>query len=157
MAIVVVSSAIGADGGVGAQDNGEATVSALRTEVARLKATAEARGEKIKGQRTRIAERREGNATATPATRSFDLRGVNDAKIYERFVAGVHTVEAVCESDAMQVYVLDRTHGIVAQPVSRAALGEDGDLRAAIPADGEYKAEIYCAGRSRVTFTPGST
>jgi hypothetical protein len=38
--------------------------------------------------------------------------------------------------------------------VSRSALGEDGDLRVDIPANGEYKVEIYCAGRWRVTFTP---
>ena len=155
--IVAVSSVT--DGGdiAGARDDAEATISALRTEVVHLKSTAEARGEKINRQRTRIAELREGTATATPADKTFDLEGVNDVKIYDRFVAGVHTVEAECEGETMQVYVLDPTHGIVAQPVSRSALGEVGDLRVSFPADGEYKVEIYCAGRWRVTFTLGST
>lgn len=123
--------------------------------MARLEATIQARGERINRQRTQIAELRAGCAAATPTTPAFDLEGVHDAKIYERFTAGVYTVEAACESETMQVYVLDPDHSILAQPVSRTGLGEDGDLRVDIPADAQYKVEVYCAGRWRVTFTRG--
>ena len=153
VAVVVVASALYTGDGADAQDDVEPTVSALRTEVAGLKATVEARGEKINRQRTQIAESRGGSPAATPPTPPFDLEGVHDVKIYQRFVAGVYTVQAECEFDNLQVYVLDPAHGIVAQPVSRSALGEDGDLRVSIPTDAEYKVEIYCAGRWKVTFT----
>lgn len=153
VAIVVVLLAGSSGRGVGAQDGAEATISALRTEVAGLRATVKARGEKINRQRTRIAELRDAGAAATPTSPAFELEGVNDVKVYERFVAGVYTVVADCESDAMQVYVLDAAHGIVAQPVNRSALGEDGDLTVDIPADSEYKVEIYCAGRWQVMIT----
>lgn len=148
--MVVVLSAVHG-GGAGAQDDVQTTVSTLRTEVAGLQATSEARGEKINRQRTQIAELRDGTAAATP-TAAFDLEGVHDAKIYERFVAAAYTVGAECEFDAMQVYVLDADHGIVAQPVNRTSLGEAGDLRVDLPTDGEYKVEVYCEGRWRVTI-----
>ena len=153
VAIVVVSSAMYTDDGAGAQDDIVGTVSALQTQVADLEATAQARGEKINQQRTQVADLRAETSAATPTTPLFDLEGVHDAKIYQRFAAGAYTVEAACEDEVMQVYVLDPAHGILAQPVSRTALGEDGDLRVAIPADAEYKVEIYCASRWRVTFT----
>ena len=84
--------------------------------------------------------------------RAFELEGIHDVKIYQQFVAGVYSVEARCKFDDMQVYVHDAAHGTMAQLVRRSALGEDGDLRADLPADGEYKVEIYCAGRWQVTF-----
>ena len=150
--IVVMSFAISTSDGAEAQDDVQVTVSALQTQVADLEATTKARGEKINRQRTQIAGLRAEPSAATPTTPPFDLEGVHDAKIYQRFAAGAYTVEAACEDETMQVYVLDPAHGILAQPVSRTALGEDGDLRVAIPADAEYKVEIYCASRWRVTF-----
>lgn len=156
LAITVLSSALYTGDGAGAQDDIVGTVSALQTEVADLAATAQARGEKINQQRTQIADLRAETSAATPTTPPLDLEGVHDAKIYQRFAAGGYTVEAACEDETMQVYVLDPAHGILAQPVSRTALGEDGDLRVAIPAAGEYKVEIYCASRWRVAFSQGS-
>ena len=153
--VIVLAAMFNGDGADG-QDGAEATIAALRTEVADLMATVSARGEKINRQRTQIAEPRGDGAAATPATPAFELEGVHDVKIYERFVAGVYTIEAECESDTMLVYVLDAAHNIVGQPVNRSALGEDGSLGADIPADGEYKVEVYCVGRWRVTFTPTS-
>lgn len=71
----------------------------------------------------------------------------------ETFTAGSYAVEGECESDAMQGYVLDPDHNIVAFPISRSLLSEDGSLSTEIPADGDYKVEVYCDGVWRVTFT----
>lgn len=150
--LMLVWSAASRGEGAGARDDVEATISALRTEVADLEATSQARGDKVNRQRTRIAELSDGATSGTPSA-AFDLEGVHDAKIYQRFAAGAYSVGADCELDDMQVYVLDADHGIVAQPVSRSAAGEAGDLRADLTADGEYKVEVYCEGRWRVTFT----
>lgn len=67
-----------------------------------------------------------------------------------------YTVEAECESEAMQVQVLDFTHNIVAFPISRSLLNEEGSLSTEVPADGDYKVEVYCDGVWRVTFTSAS-
>ena len=68
VAIVTVSSAVFMGDGAGAQDDIEATVSALQTEVADLEATVQARGEKINRQRTQIADLRAEPSAATPST-----------------------------------------------------------------------------------------
>lgn len=54
--IVVLIIATMAFGPASAQDNSQATISALQTQVADLQATVDARGEKINAQRTQIAE-----------------------------------------------------------------------------------------------------
>ena len=53
---LILIMATTAFGPAAAQDNSEATISALQTQVAELKATVDARGQKINAQRTQIAE-----------------------------------------------------------------------------------------------------
>jgi len=54
--IVVLIIAMMAFGPASAQDNSQATISALQTQVAELQSTVDARGQKINVQRTQIAE-----------------------------------------------------------------------------------------------------
>lgn len=56
VAALVVLSVAYSGGGVVAQDGAEATIEAQETEIAELRATSQARGEKINAQRTQIAE-----------------------------------------------------------------------------------------------------
>lgn len=58
-AVCMVAAVFSSGRAVEAQDGAQATITALQTRVAELKATAEARGEKINAQRTQIAELRD--------------------------------------------------------------------------------------------------
>jgi len=66
--IVVLIIATMAFGPASAQDNSQATISALQTQVADLQATVDARGEKINAQRTQIAEIKGANANSVEPT-----------------------------------------------------------------------------------------
>lgn len=57
---LVVLSVTYSGGGVEAQDGAEATIEAQETEIAEIRATSQARGEKINAQRTQIAELKAG-------------------------------------------------------------------------------------------------
>jgi len=56
VAVIIMLSAVYSGGGVTAQDGAEATIEAQETEIAELRATSQARGERINAQRTQIAE-----------------------------------------------------------------------------------------------------
>lgn len=76
--ILVVLITAGSGPRAGAQDDAEPTISALKTRVVDLKETAEARGDKINEQRTRIAELEAQVPTTVPAPTAIPTRSAQD-------------------------------------------------------------------------------
>jgi len=104
--VMIVVSIVYSGDGVGAQDGADPTIEAQETEIAEIRATSEARGEKINAQRTQIAELKALLPVVNEDPAIGDVFAIRD---FELTVQGTDLAESVGSfdpQDANGIYLI---------------------------------------------------